>query len=272
MPVTSAHPALIYPLRKLKSFHYSALIIGSCIPDFIHFVPSPFHRGHTHDLLNTLILNLPIALFVYLLFHLLLKRPLWDILPDWFQKRIPASHLEGRFPKRNRWIPILISLYVGIFSHILWDSFTHYYDFGAKYLIPILSKELFTISKYTIYPTTFLQHGSSILGTLFIAYVLYKWFMKQKAENKASRKEFAIFLFTIAFATTGAYALPQAFVDYPVQGSLYVKGCQTIRIAVFGGGKTIVLGIVLYAVLWNSFKRFRQDSRGWQEVPKESLQ
>lgn len=264
MPITTAHPALVYPLRKLKSFHYSALIIGSAIPDIIHFIPGPIVRDDTHSFLNTLLLDLPVALVAFLLFHMFLKRPLWDILPDWFQKRIPQSHLEGRFPQTSRWIPILISLFVGIWSHIVWDSFTHYYDFGAKYILPFLSIKLFTISQYKVYPTTFLQHGSSILGSLFVGYVLFRWFLNQKDNNLTSRKEFSIFFFTLAIAMAGSYFLPKAFVEYPIEGSHFVKLCQTIRVMVFGGGETIVMGMLLYALLWNCFKRFRNDSLGWR--------
>lgn len=264
MPVTTAHPALIYPLRKLKSFHYSALIIGSSLPDFIHFVPGSIVREDTHNVLNTILLDLPLALFVYLLFHLFLKRPLWDILPDWFQKRIPQSHLEGRFPRSSRWIPILISLTVGIWSHILLDSLTHSDSFGARYILPFLSIKLFTISTFKVYPATFLQYGISILGSLFMGFVLLRWLLDQKNTNNTSRKEYSLLLFTLALAVAGIYSLPKAFGEYPIEGSHFAKLFQSLRVAVFGGGETVVMGILMYAFFWNCFKRFRNDSPGWQ--------
>ena len=64
----------------------------------------------------------------------------------------------------------MISAIIGIFSHLLWDSFTHRQGFFEGHL-PILLKE-FTLFGDSYFVFQFLQTWCSILGG-FISYILF---------------------------------------------------------------------------------------------------
>src|SRR5262244_1922382 len=82
MPFTLAHTAAVLPLARLlgKRVVFSALVIGSMTPDVAYVVPG-LTRGPSHSLPGLFWFCLPVGLASYLLFHLLLKRPLAAALP-----------------------------------------------------------------------------------------------------------------------------------------------------------------------------------------------
>jgi hypothetical protein len=67
---------------------------------------------------------------------------------------------------------VIISILLGALSHLIWDSFTHEHGYFIQ-SIPFLSKkiELFG-NKILIFKI--LQHSSTLIGGLVIAYTLYK--------------------------------------------------------------------------------------------------
>jgi hypothetical protein len=71
------------------------------------------------------------------------------------------------------------SALLGMFTHVIWDSFTHAEGFFVK-LIPYLSTKI-SFYGYTIFLFKILQHSSTIVGMFIILIYLY---MKRNLNSK----------------------------------------------------------------------------------------
>lgn len=173
MPFTFCHPAIILPLTKSKKLSTSALIIGSTAPDFEYFIRMDLIRTHSHDFWAIFYFNLPLTIMLYLIFQLVVKTPLINNLPKFLFLRF-NSHLQKRplFDSYRHFGWVVFSSILGIFSHLLWDSFTHQQGFFEGYL-PILLNEFRLFGKDFI-TFQFLQTWSSIIGGLYILYFVLK--------------------------------------------------------------------------------------------------
>ena len=209
MPFTFCHPAIILPLTKSKKLSTSALIIGSTAPDFEYFLRMDMVRSHSHDFWAIFYFNLPLTLILYAIFQIIVKKPLINNTPNFlfyrFNKFLKDKPVLNSF-KHFKWI--VLSAIIGIFSHLLWDSFTHRQGFFEGHL-PILLKQ-FTLWGKDYILFSFLQTWCSILGGLYILYFVLKMPRKYKY------REFRIIQFwTIAISCSFLV--------------IYVRHCTTIE-------------------------------------------
>jgi len=125
MPFTLAHPAAILPLRGLRYLRTVPLIIGAMTPDLPYYVPARFGliRPETHSLTGSfttcLVLGYAALGCVYLL-----RRPLTALL----SARARWLYLAALAPFSGRpleWALAAVSIILGVWTHLLWDSFTH---------------------------------------------------------------------------------------------------------------------------------------------------
>lgn len=125
MPFTLAHPAAILPLRRFSFFQTVPLIIGSLVPDVPYFLPPSVSRfmTDTHTFEGSFICDLPLGTALLVL-TLLLREPLTALLSA--RARWLCMRSIQRFNERPLHWPIaLLSVLVGSWTHIVWDSFTH---------------------------------------------------------------------------------------------------------------------------------------------------
>ncbi|TLY69622.1 MAG: DUF4184 family protein [Gammaproteobacteria bacterium] len=125
MPFTLAHPAAILPLRGLRYLRTAPLIIGAMIPDLPYYVPARFgHFGpETHSLTGSFTTCLVFG-YAALGCVFLLRRPLTALL----SARARWLCLTALAPFRRRpleWALAGVSIILGVWTHLLWDSFTH---------------------------------------------------------------------------------------------------------------------------------------------------
>ena len=163
MPFTLSHPVAILPLTRTR-LSAPALIIGSLSPDFLYFVPYQPETHFTHTLLGGISFCLPVSLLMLLLYEMLLKKPIFSLLPVQPQVQSPKT----QFSKAN-WLEhlgwLIGAILIGAFSHIIWDAFTHDYGFGVALLglerpVSFLSRQL------PLYKL--LQYLSTVLGGLVV--------------------------------------------------------------------------------------------------------
>ena len=173
MPFTFCHPAIILPLTKSKKLSTSALIIGSAAPDFEYFIRMDMIRSHSHDFWAIFYFNLPLTILLYFIFQIIVKVPLINNSPDFlyyrFNKYLKKKPIINSI-KHFKWLTL--SAIIGIFSHILWDSFTHKEGLFEGYLPVLLNKFTFLGKDYLLFQ--FLQTWCSILGGLYILYFVLK--------------------------------------------------------------------------------------------------
>jgi Domain of unknown function (DUF4184) len=168
MPFTLAHPAAVLPLRRLRLLRTVPLIIGAMTPDVPYYLPWRIAKhipDVTHTLLGTLTLDLPVGLLL-LLFVWLLRAPLAAPLGP--RARAKCAAAMERFGSRPlNWALAPLSILIGAWSHLAWDSFTHA-DGWMVQRIPALSAPVSFFS-YTGQLCHVLQYASSVFGLLVLA-------------------------------------------------------------------------------------------------------
>jgi len=175
MPFTFSHPALVLPFTKIRASYVSAscLIAGSIIPDFEYFIRMKASGRFGHTILGAFVLDLPLALIVLVIFHLLVKKYFINNLPVYFQSRLILLR-DFDFLKnfQQNFLGYTLCLLIGIFSHFAWDSFTHANEFFI-----VRTKEMNESISFWGLPAAplykYLQHSSSLLGFGFIFYFFH---------------------------------------------------------------------------------------------------
>jgi hypothetical protein len=175
MPFTFSHPAIVLPLTFLPRqwFSLTGLVIGSLTPDFEYFLRMRIKSNYSHTIEGLFWFDIPLGLLLALIFHNLVRDKLFDNLPIFLKSRFSTFRqfdLKGHF-KRN-WHVVTTSILIGAASHILWDSFTHDHGYFVK-TIPTLQSSVDFLGRQ-IPILKILQHSSTLLGGLVIAFAIYK--------------------------------------------------------------------------------------------------
>jgi hypothetical protein len=128
MPFTLAHPAGALPFKWIKRglFSTTGLVAGSMAPDYEYFLKQQPSPTLSETFWGSLLFNLPLAIIVALVFHLLVKRPLLRHLPHPYDQRY-SGYVNFSFLNYlgRHWHLFLLSVLLGIGSHHLLDWMTH---------------------------------------------------------------------------------------------------------------------------------------------------
>ncbi|WP_026477855.1 DUF4184 family protein [Alkaliphilus transvaalensis] len=207
MPFTFAHPAILIPIRKKleRHFNFSALVIGSMIPDFEYFVRFRPIAYYSHSIMGHFLFNIPVGLFVFILYHTVIKKQLIQHFPKpfdgWYKSH--ANHKLDLSLNKDFFI-VIVSLLIGAISHVFWDAFTHQGGYFVR-LLPILQRKM-TINAFSIPLYKILQHGSTLVGFVIIIFYLYlirdRENSKMKRENSKTKVIYWFLNLTLVFAIT----------------------------------------------------------------------
>ncbi|MGE7920616.1 DUF4184 family protein [Viridibacillus sp. NPDC093762] len=165
MPLTFAHPAAVLPFyRNNKYINFSAMVIGSMAPDFEYFLRGRPYGDIGHTLLGFFYFNLPLALVVYLVYHLFIHQTFSTHLPKFLQGFHTRNIVTDYKFKPIVWI---YSTLFGMLTHVLWDSFTHISGFMVA-RIPLLTNSInFNGFSFPIFKV--IQHTSTLFGLILIS-------------------------------------------------------------------------------------------------------
>ena len=168
MPFTFSHPAVVLPFAKAfkRSLSFTALVIGSMTPDFEYFIRMRMSSPFSHTWEGLVWFDIPLGFVLVLVYEFFVKDKLIDRLPTASNRRLSRYRGYRMNYTAGYLIAILISLALGAASHIAWDGFTHPQGMFI-HQFPIL-KHIVRIHDYPLYVFTILQHGSTLLGALFI--------------------------------------------------------------------------------------------------------
>ena len=245
MPFTLAHPAIVLPLirKKLPWISSTAIIIGSLTPDFEEFLFFNDRKNWGHTWLGVFWFDLPVGFCMMFLYHNWVKKIFLPFLPAYITKRI------GKYRDFN-WnkyffanIPgIMLSLIIGVMSHLLWDAFTHMNLLHPHGLDS--SEYLKDAQKY--WP---LQAISSIAGMVYCAYVFHRRHISNlppsnSIETKKLRPYYwigSIFLVTTVFCSR-LYFLTSppsyiTYINYSISGIVYAMLMMPLLSFLFLPGK-----------------------------------
>ena len=182
MPFTATHLAAALPIAWLCRWRvpFTALAAGTLVADVGVFFPAFFDYRATHSLPGIITHCAPIGLAAYYLYHLLLKRPLLDLLPLAARNRLLRWGNRPVDFSLNQIALVSLLIMIGSATHVLWDSFTHRNRWGVN-LVPILKEVGAEFGRHKIPWYTFLQHGSSLvlLPPMLLGFCIWVWRQKE---------------------------------------------------------------------------------------------
>jgi Domain of unknown function (DUF4184) len=167
MPFTLAHPAAVLPLRRLRALDPLPLIVGSVTPDIGYYFPRTIRLQlpAAHSFVGSLTFCLPVALGL-LAMLVALQIPMLEPLPNGHRQFVAAS-IE-RFRSRKFYLAAAVpSILIGVWSHLIWDSFTHRNRWVVQHLDLLrASLQLPLIGSMEVFRA--LQYVSSVVGLAVI--------------------------------------------------------------------------------------------------------
>jgi uncharacterized protein DUF4184 len=210
MPFTLAHPAAALPFRKTRLV-FSAVVIGSMAPDFEYFLRLSPQGRFFHSLPGLVIYTLPVALAVLWLFHRSAKFAVMRLLPHCVQRRVICTDFS--FGNLRRFALIVLSVFVGALTHVLWDSITHRESWLVQHWPPLHQKVviswIFWLIHRPVMVCVVLQYLSGLIGMGILLIWFIAWFQRtapvHPIESPLPRgKKIGIVFLLFGFAICGA--------------------------------------------------------------------
>lgn len=184
MPFTFSHPAAVLPLAFIpkKWISVTALVIGSITPDFEYFFRMEQDSYFSHTWAGIFWFDIPLALLLVYLFNVLIRKELIENLPVFLNRRFSRfTSFKRNLNKGKDLLFVLISLFIGILSHIIWDKLTH--------------KTVSVIDVQEHYNAFW--EANSIAGAIMIAVVI----LKMPAGNKTQRNNILFYWLPVSIIT-----------------------------------------------------------------------
>lgn len=229
MPFTFSHPAIVLPLTFLPRKWYSltGLVIGTVTPDFEYFLRMKVQSSYSHTISGIFWFDLPLGLLLAYVFHTIVRDSLYDNLPLLINSKfLIFKQFDWNHYFKKNWIIVSISILIGVASHVFWDSFTHKNGYFVQ-IIPLLNDTLNLLGTEIPY-FKIVQHSSSLIGALVIAFTLFKLPSDKNAIGKVNLK-YWIILTALTFTIVGIRLLNGLY--YRLYGHLIVSIISAILIS-----------------------------------------
>ncbi len=176
MPFTFCHPAAALPFCRWR-FVLSALVIGSISPDFEYFLTVSGQNRGGHTFPGVLLYTFPVALCMLAVFHGLLKWPVISLLPSGLQAKVVEPARKFTWWPPRRLILVLLSLALGIATHIIWDNLTHSDEWVGRHWSGI-AIPLGQVWGGRITIEKLLQYGSTGIGAAVMVIYFFHWYRR----------------------------------------------------------------------------------------------
>ena len=200
MPFTPSHAVVALPFVRTPLVP-AAIAVGAMTPDLPLFVRAlPLHYGRTHAF-EWLPATVVLALMLLLVWRCVLRPAVRELSPRLLAVRLPGQWDRGaggalretfglgidpsepatrRAPLRVI-VLLVVSLLLGVVSHIVWDLFTHEGRWGVT-AIPALGDDWGPLPGYK-----WLQHASTALGLVIIGVWMLVWLVRRRPEASVAR-------------------------------------------------------------------------------------
>ena len=171
MPFTLAHPAAVLPLRRVRHLRIAPLIVGAMVPDLPYYLPGGIARyvPVTHAFVHSFTVDLLLG-YALLASLVVLRRPLTALL----SARARALCLRALLPFHRpiEWAFAAPAILLGVWTHLLWDSFTHRDGWMVQRVEALSARLILGPYDGTVFHA--LQYLSSVLGLC----VLVLWYAR----------------------------------------------------------------------------------------------
>lgn len=175
MPLTFAHPAAVLPLMR-GPFVPTALVAGALAPDMPYFLRAlripvsaqswwePFlNATTTHHWPGVVTVGMPLALVLYLALASCARPARWVLPAD-------SSAETTRQASRPLWLVwVVLSLALGLLTHVVWDSFTHSDGWVVQHLAALRADVVGSLTWARL-----LQHLSTVVGLTVLLVVAWR--------------------------------------------------------------------------------------------------
>ncbi|HXV82264.1 MAG TPA: DUF4184 family protein [Candidatus Binatia bacterium] len=245
MPWTFSHPAAILPLRRYcpVPLDFSALVIGSMIPDLGYYLSYSSLARSAHSFPGSALVCLPAGLAFWAIFHLL-RKPLCFVLPQPHRGALAALAATPFSIRPRILIATGISILLGAWTHIVWDSFTH--NTWLVKELPLLRESVFRLGTVEFPLYALLQHLSTVVGAGILIVAYFSWLRLHRpsiTSASAGADDGWRYLLLAAVAVLAfVIAVPRAF-----DAASNFEGYLTLRVLVF---RTVVDTTVAFFALF----------------------
>lgn len=260
MPFTLAHPAVVAPLlRRSGPTRFGivpgAVAAGAVAPDLGWYLPPwlgiEVPSGTlTHSLLGALTVDLVVGLTAYVVWRLVVRRPLLALLPDpWRTAALDATRsvAPGRGPAAAVGL-VVVSLVLGTLSHVALDVITH--DSTAT-PAPLLHAAVAGRSWADV-----LQVALSVLGLIVLGWLLVAWLRGvARPLGPLARWRPMLLMLTAVAVASGLGAVERLAVTDPTGAFGFVSA------ALFGAGWWASVVVLGYAGAWWLLRLSRRRGR-----------
>ena len=161
MPFTLAHPAAVLPLRAVRQLRTAPLFVGAMVPDLPTYLPGGIARyvPLTHAFVHSYTIDLVLG-YASLAALCILRMPLTALLG--VRARALCLHALAPFRHASAWVLAAPAILLGVWTHLLWDSFTHK-DGWIVHRVAAL-RAPFSLGTYDGSVYHALQYLSSVIG------------------------------------------------------------------------------------------------------------
>jgi hypothetical protein len=185
MPFTPTHALAVVPLARVRALTPSALAIGSMIPDLWAFVPGAPLYSTSHSWTWGAISGVCYGLIAFVLFRSC-RGPLIAFASERARRKLAAYAPPDLAIGARGWASVVISIVIGVWTHILWDSFTHAHALGTVWF-PQLMTDWITVWGRPWRGHKVLQLGSAAVGLPILAWLVARWYTRLPVGPSASR-------------------------------------------------------------------------------------
>lgn len=248
VPFTFSHAAaaLAFPRRRLS---FSALVVGAMAPDFLYFLQLSHSSRYGHTFPGIFFFSLPCGLVVLWLYHALFKLPLLALAPDQIANRVTADDLKFSFWPASRFLLVTISVLIGVFTHVIWDAFTH--ETGLFVTVVPELKLYFGLDMPTY---SALQLGSSVFGALLLAWAYWRWCQRTPRKPETAIPQLSMTsrtaIFSVGLLAILAFALPYGW-RIAAQNPKEIWWSVFIVKSVIGAITAGVVEVCAFSVAWH---------------------
>lgn len=176
MPFTFSHAALVFPInwgfKRWTSM--TGLIIGSLVPDFEKFINMRPGNTFSHTWEGIFWFSLPVGLLLSFIFHLVVRDPLIDNLPEHFRKRLHIyEKVDWVSHFKKHYLLICISIVIGALSHIVLDAITKDHERLVMYF-PLTGNGITLSDSIYLSFSLLVEVLSGVIGLMLVYYFVLR--------------------------------------------------------------------------------------------------
>jgi hypothetical protein len=242
---TLAHPAAVINFtKKHRSYiNNAAMILGTMAPDFEYFIYFKPIGVIGHSIKGFLLINLPLVALLYLIFYKVVKNDFISNLPRGINQHLYGLYNDQiKLTSFKELITFSYSSFIGMATHVVWDSFTHKSGYIVN-RIDLLSNNILNIPIYK-----YLQHGSTIVGfMIIIGHILrlekgevYNYNRDEKTKYWLQVLLISISIFFIVLKINKSFSIGEIVIAIMNSGFLSVLLISSIRIIKVKSKKNII--------------------------------